>query len=106
VKVRSGGREVVEKLVSNTQLEGISIVAAVSEDVDLRSQESYIWGIFTRFDCERDVVFTEQRLVGISPIYKGIMGIDATWKKGYPEPLVMDETIVKLVDQRWGAYWQ
>jgi 4-hydroxy-3-polyprenylbenzoate decarboxylase len=106
VKVRSGGREVVEKLVSNTQLEGISIVAAVSEDVDLESQESYIWGIFTRFDCERDVVFTEQRLVGISPIYKGIMGIDATWKKGYPEPLVMDETIVKLVDQRWGAYWQ
>ncbi len=106
VKVRSGGREVVEKLVSDKQLEGISIVAAVSEDVDLRSQESYIWGIFTRFDCERDVVFTEQRLMGISPIYKGIMGIDATWKRGYPEPLVMDETIVKLVDQRWGSYWQ
>jgi 4-hydroxy-3-polyprenylbenzoate decarboxylase len=106
VKVRSGGRNVVEKLVSKKQLEGINIVAAVSEDVDLRSEERYIWGIFTRFDCERDVVFTEQRLMGISPIYKGIMGIDATWKKGYPEPLVMDETIVKLVDQRWSAYWR
>lgn len=106
VKVRGNGRSVIEKLVTKKQLEGISIVAAVSEDVDLKSQENYIWGIFTRFDCERDLVFTEQRLMGISPIYRGIMGIDATWKKGYPEPLVMDEKIVKLVDRRWNTYWQ
>lgn len=106
VKVKRNGRSVIEKLVMKKQLEDVKIVAAVSEDVDLRNQESYIWGIFTRFDCERDLVFTEQRLIGISPIYKGIMGIDATWKKGYPEPLVMDEKIVKLVDRRWNEYWK
>ncbi len=63
-------------------------------------------GCLTRFDCERDVIFTQQKLVGISPIYKGTMGIDATWKDGYPEPLAMDEKIVKLVDDRWDSYWK
>ena len=87
-------------------LDGIKLVAAVSEDVDIHDQESYIWGVFTRFDCERDVIFTQQKLVGISPIYKGTMGIDATWKDGYPEPLAMDEKIVKLVDDRWDSYWK
>ncbi len=87
-------------------LDGIKLVAAVSEDVDIHDQESYIWGVFTRFDCERDVIFTQQKLVGISPVYKGTMGIDATWKDGYPEPLIMDEKIVKLVDDRWDSYWK
>jgi 4-hydroxy-3-polyprenylbenzoate decarboxylase len=105
VKVKREGRSVVEKLVKNKQLQGIKIVAAVSEDVDLGNQENLLWGIFTRFDCERDIVFTEQRLFGIAPVYNGMLGIDATWKKGYPEPLVMDDKIVKLVDRRWKEYW-
>ncbi len=106
VKVKQSGMSVVKKLVKMKDLDGIKIIAAVSEDVDLNDQESYIWGVFTRFDCERDVVFTEQQLIGISPVYKGIMGIDATWKRGYPEPLVMTEEIVKKVDQKWDSYWK
>lgn len=106
VKVSSGGHEIVEKLVKDPRLSNLSILAAVSEDVDIHDKESYIWGVFTRFDCERDVVFTEQKLAGISPIYKGVMGIDATWKPGYPEPLVMKEDIVKLVEEKWGKIWK
>jgi 4-hydroxy-3-polyprenylbenzoate decarboxylase len=82
------------------------MVAAVSEDVDIHERESYIWGVFTRFDCERDVVFTEQKLVGISPVYKGILGIDATWKTGYPKPLRMTEEVKRRVEERWGEYWK
>jgi 4-hydroxy-3-polyprenylbenzoate decarboxylase len=74
--------------------------------VDLNNQESYIWGVFTRFDCERDVIFTEQSLIGISPIYRGVMGIDATWKNGYPAPLVMSEDIREKVNRRWEEYWR
>jgi menaquinone biosynthesis decarboxylase len=105
VKVKKEGKTVIEKLVKNVDLHSIPIIAAVSEDIDLSNPESYIWGIFTRFDCERDVAFSQQRLIGISPIYEGIMGIDATWKKGYPETLAMDEDIVKRVDKRWNEYW-
>ncbi len=93
-------------LVKHTQLSGVKIIAAVSEDVNIRDMENYIWGVFTRFDCERDVRFTEQRLIGISPVYKGILGIDATWKEGYPRPLVMSEDVRKRVEERWESYWR
>ncbi|MDZ7363475.1 MAG: menaquinone biosynthesis decarboxylase [candidate division KSB1 bacterium] len=106
VKVASDGRKIVENLVRIPELSDLKIIAAVSEDVDLDNQESYIWGVFTRFDCERDVIFTEQKLVGISPIYHGVMGIDATWKTGYPAPLVMSEEICEKVNRRWEEYWR
>ncbi len=52
------------------------------------------------------MVFTEQKLVGISPVYRGTLGIDATWKPGYPEPLVMDDAILNRVDDKWGSIWR
>ncbi|MBX2991242.1 MAG: menaquinone biosynthesis decarboxylase [Bacteroidetes bacterium] len=106
VKVSGEGRSVVEKLVVQSDLAGIKVIAAVSEDVDIHDKENYIWGVFTRFDCERDVIFTEQKLHGISPIYKGVMGIDATWKPGYPNPLRMTDEVKKRVEERWDAYWK
>ena len=106
VKVKDDGAAVMKKLLKSPMIDGLKLMAAVSEDVDIHSQESYIWGVFTRFDCERDVNFTQQKLIGISPIYKGTMGIDATWKVGYPEPLVMDKKIVRRVEERWESYWK
>jgi menaquinone biosynthesis decarboxylase len=106
VKVSGQGMPLVEKLVKHTELPGIKIIATVSEDVDIRDRENYIWGVFTRFDCERDILFTEQKLIGISPVYKGIMGIDATWKQGYPKPLRMTDEVKKRVEERWEGYWR
>lgn len=106
VKVGNEGRKIVENLVRIPELNGLKIIAAVSEDIDLNHQENYIWGVFTRFDCERDVIFTEQKLVGISPVYRGVMGIDATWKPGYPAPLVMSDEIRERVNRQWEEYWK
>ena len=100
------GFQILQKLVSLPEFSTIPLIAAVSDDVDLRDKESYIWGVFTRFDCERDVIFTEQKLHGISPIYKGAMGIDATWKEGYPKPLRMADDVKKRVEDRWESYWR
>ncbi len=106
VKVSEKGREVVHALTKSSDLVGPKIIAAVSPDVDLYDQEQTIWGIFTRFDAERDIMFQEEKLVGINPLFGGKMGIDATWKKGYPSPLVMSDEIVKRVDERWDSYWK
>ena len=100
------GMELLTKLIALPELSSLKLIACVSPDVDIQNKESYIWGVFSRFDCERDVMFTEQKLAGISPIYRGVMGIDATWKPGYPEPLVMPEEIVKRVDEKWGRVWK
>ncbi|MFN0158776.1 MAG: menaquinone biosynthesis decarboxylase [Bacteroidota bacterium] len=106
VRVSGHGMPLIEKLVKHTELPGIKIIAAVSDDVDIRDMENYIWGVFTRFDCERDILFTEQKLIGISPVYKGIMGIDATWKQGYPNPLRMTDEVKKRVEEKWESYWK
>ncbi|MBI3330895.1 MAG: hypothetical protein HYZ96_02140, partial [Candidatus Omnitrophica bacterium] len=53
-----------------------------------------------------DVVFTSTELRGAWPVYRGCLGIDATFKPGYPEPIVMTPDIVKRVDARWHQYWR
>ncbi|MEX2116386.1 MAG: UbiD family decarboxylase [Bacteroidota bacterium] len=105
VKTAGEGRGLMQSLVRRKDLEGAAIVAIVSDDVDIHDQENALWGLFTRFDCERDILFAEQKMIGISPVYKGVMGIDATWKTGYPKALKMDKRIVKNVENRWHEYW-
>lgn len=105
VVVRSGARAVLEGLVKWEGLGSVKFVVAVSEDVDLASESGLLWGIFTRFDPARDMVFARQAFVGARPVYGGRVGIDATWKTGYPLPLTMPDEIVRLVDRRWGEYF-
>ena len=102
----SGHRELLERAVRDPRCQSLKLVILVSEDVDVYDDVELIWGIFTRFDCARDVVFTDQNFVGITPVYRGAMGIDATWKPGYQKPLVMDPDVIRLVDRRWGEYWR
>ena len=98
------GRTVLEHLVQAPALERIPLIAAVSLDVPLDDRELLLCGIFTRFDCARDIVCREAKLRNAWAQVKGPLGIDATSKSGYPEPIVMDEGIVRLVDRRWNEY--
>ena len=34
----------------------------------------------------RDMIFAEQSFSGARPVYRGLIGIDATWKQGYRFP--------------------
>jgi UbiD family decarboxylase len=104
VVVKNEPRAVLERLVHWEGLGPVRFVAAVSSDVDLADEENTIWGIFSRFDPARDMIFGEQKFVGARPVYGGRIGIDATWKEGYPLPLTMSEEIVRLVDRRWDEY--
>ena len=106
VRERDGraGRAVTDALARSPRLGQVKWVAVVSDDVPLDDRTLLLWGIFTRFDAARDVVFSEMRLDGAWPRYHGRMAIDATWKPGYPDPIEMDPEIVALVDRRWGEY--
>ena len=98
------GRSVAEALAASSALGRYKWAAVVSDDVPLDDPTLLLWGIFTRFDAARDVVFSESRLEGAWPRYAGRMAIDATWKPGYPAPIVMDPTVVRRVDERWSEY--
>jgi 4-hydroxy-3-polyprenylbenzoate decarboxylase len=104
VKVSSGG-EIAEKLAKTRLASSAKIVAVVSSDVKLEDRMALMWGIFTRFDPARDVLFAEAELRGSWPIYRGSMIIDATFKEGYPEPLEMTEEVKEKVSKRWGEYF-
>jgi 4-hydroxy-3-polyprenylbenzoate decarboxylase len=103
VQVDGDGREIVEGLVQ-APMGPIRIVAAVSTDVPLDDRDLLLWGIFTRFDCARDIVFTEVQHRGAWTTSHGVMGIDATFKPGYPAPLEMDPEMVQKVNRRWNEY--
>lgn len=106
-RVENGiGRKVLEPLVASTAMADLKMIAVVSPDVDIDDDVDAIWGIFTRFDPARDVAFTATSMTGIQPNYAGVLGIDATWKPGYPDPVEMDPDTVKLVDRRWSEYWR
>jgi 4-hydroxy-3-polyprenylbenzoate decarboxylase len=79
------------------------MAVAVSADVDLDDPVSSLWGFLTRFEPARDVLFARAALDGVRPVYQGPLGIDATFKEGYPAPLEMDPEVAGRIDRRWGV---
>jgi 4-hydroxy-3-polyprenylbenzoate decarboxylase len=78
------------------------LLAAVSDDVEITDNESLLWGVFTRFDCARDIVPAAVETRGAWLTCRGPLGIDATWKDGYPEPVASPPEVIAKVDGWWG----
>ena len=102
VQVRAEGRAVVEHLARRPEYARVKLVVAVSQDVPLGDDELLLWGIFTRFDCARDIVPAHTETRGAWLSCRGPLGIDATWKSGYPEPVVTPAEVIAKVDAWWG----
>ena len=103
VQVSGDGRAVVEGLVRRPEVAGVRLVVAVSADVPLEDDTLLLWGIFTRFDCARDIVPAGTEARGAWLACRGPLGIDATWKHGYPEPVSTPPEVVSRVTGWWGA---
>ncbi|MBK8232210.1 MAG: hypothetical protein IPK72_16905 [Candidatus Eisenbacteria bacterium] len=85
-------------------LERLPMLILVSDDVRLDDETHLLWGMFTRFDAARDLRFRESKLVQACPTHRGTLGIDATWKPGYPAPVRSNDETIRLVDRRWREY--
>ena len=97
----SPGRATIERLVRRPEFAAVRLIAAVSADVPLEDDQALLWGIFTRFDCARDIVPATAEARGAWLTCRGPLGIDATWKPGYPEPVATPPEIVAKVDGWW-----
>ncbi|MQG47103.1 MAG: UbiD family decarboxylase [SAR202 cluster bacterium] len=105
VQTKLDGKKIINDLVKHPLMKQLKIIVAVSDDIDIKNNTDLLWGIFTRFDPAIDVTFAKIDFDGIKPVYEGVMGIDATWKSGYPEPLKMDESVIRKVESNWDSYW-
>ncbi|MEM7246590.1 MAG: UbiD family decarboxylase [Acidobacteriota bacterium] len=97
-------RAQLRELLERRDLGDVPLIVGLSDDLDLDDRESWLWGWFTRFDPASDLIVASARLDGPIARVEGPLAIDATWKQGYPEPLVMPEEIVDRVDRRWSEY--
>ena len=102
LRAAADGRAVIEKLVRRPEYAAVKLIVAVSADVPLDDDETLLWGIFTRFDCARDVIPAQTETRGAWLTCRGPLGIDATWKPGYPEPVANTPQLVAKVDGWWG----
>ena len=105
VRTEGEGRPLAERLAADPRLADVKVAAVVSADVDLDDRTSALWGVFTRFDPARDIVFPTMRMEGAAAVYEGPLVIDATWKPGYPDPLETDPDTAALLERRWDEYW-
>ena len=102
LRAAADGRAVIEKLVRRPEYAAVKLIVAVSADVPLDDDETLLWGIFTRFDCARDVIPAQTETRGAWLTCRGPLGIDATWKPGYPEPVAQTPELMAKVDGWWG----
>jgi 4-hydroxy-3-polyprenylbenzoate decarboxylase len=101
VQTRGDGRVAVERLIRRPEYAPVKLVVAVSPDVPLEDDELLLWGIFTRFDCARDVIPAATEARGAWLACRGPLGIDATWKVGYPETIENLPDVIARVDSWW-----
>ena len=106
IKVRKDPKDAIKRLFQLPGYEGLRIVVAQSEDIDLHDDAELIWGMFTRYDPYLDVVMERVELRGPAVQYDGRMGIDATFKSWYPDVIEMSDDIKEKVTRRWQDYWE
>jgi 4-hydroxy-3-polyprenylbenzoate decarboxylase len=90
-------------------------VVVVDEWVDVHDYEEVFFRVGANVDPKRDVLISEGPLDHLDhapslQFYGGKIGIDATHKgpeegaRPWPEEIVMNEEVQRLVDERWGEY--
>ena len=70
----------------------------------LRSQTSFLWTLFTRFEPAADI-HAKAEVVRHHLSYQGPLLIDARMKPSYPPELKTDPETEKLVTRNWSSYF-
>lgn len=89
--------------LAHPRSDGIPLLALVDDDVDLGDLTDVLFGVFVRFDPARDVQCAEVELRGACVRHGGTVGMDATMKPGYPEPLTLPADVRRRAEERWAT---
>ncbi len=93
-----------ETLKSYSQIQDWQLVFLVDDAFIVKSQSSFLWTTFTRFDPGYDI-YANADIIRNNIRYKGPIIIDARMKPFYPPVVEMREDIVEKVANRWKEYF-
>lgn len=71
----------------------------------LKSVDSFMWTVFTRFEPAADIHFNSFKIVRHHLCYQGPMLIDARMKPSYPPEVLCDNDTDNLVSKNWLRYF-
>ncbi len=102
-------REIANEIWKIDTDKKVRILFIVDDEININDKTELLWGLFTRFDPERDIFFDERKLnYRVLPEFGKRMAIDCTRKfeeeghfKGWLEIIKMDEQIKEKVAQKW-----
>ncbi|AEE97409.1 menaquinone biosynthesis decarboxylase [Mahella australiensis] len=109
-------RKVMHALWGMGQMMYTKMIVVVDEGVDPHDLSTVAWKVFNNIDAKRDLEIVEGPLDALDhaspmPFYGHKLGIDATKKwpqeghmRPWPDDIVMDDDIKRLVDERWHEY--
>lgn len=109
-------KKVMHALWGMGQMMFSKLIIVVDKDVDVQDMSAVWWKVFNNIDARRDLTIVDGPLDALDhasplPHVGGKLGIDATRKwpseghhRQWPDEIVMDKSIVELVDRRWDQY--
>ncbi len=110
------GKKVINTIWGTGMLMLSKFVIVCDEDVNIHDYSEVTWKVMNHVDPQRDVVITDGPLDILDHScpqigFGGKMGIDATRKgpdegflRSWPEEIIMESRISKIVDERWEEY--
>ncbi len=105
-------REIANEIWKLDEKKRLRILFIVDEEIDIQDKTELIWGLFTRFDPERDMFFDEKAFdYRVLPKLGQRVAIDCTRKtqdeghfKPWLEIIKMDDEIKERVSKRWKEF--
>ncbi len=101
-----GDKDLAERIAKSGNFDDWQVVVVHDNAGVAASTEKFLWATWTRFNPATDIfakeVTTKNNHIG----YTSPIVIDARMKPWYPKEVAAREDIIKLVDSRWGQYFQ
>ena len=95
-----------ENLATADQLKDWPLIVLVDDAQKAgRSEASFLWTTFTRFEPAQDMFGKSVTLHRFHPSVEAPLVIDARMKGSYPDELFCDEVTEMLVNSRWKEYF-
>ncbi|MDD9949970.1 MAG: 4-hydroxybenzoate decarboxylase, partial [Zetaproteobacteria bacterium] len=99
-------RDIVQKVAELPELADWPLIVAVDNAKKAtRSEASFLWTCFTRFEPAADIYANQTTTARHKLAYQPPIVIDARMKPWYPEELFCDPETAQTVDRRWQEYF-